>query len=63
MAVREILVLGNQNLYRICSEIEKDEIENAKRIVNDLNDTMKDLISFHTGLCNFQNLILIKNLS
>lgn len=42
MAVREILVLGNQNLYKICSEIEKDEIENAKRIVNDLNDTMKD---------------------
>ena len=42
MAVREILVLGNQNLYKICSEIEKDEIENAKRIVNDLNDTMKN---------------------
>ena len=42
MAVREILVLGNQNLYKTCSEIEKDEIKNAKRIVNDLNDTMKD---------------------
>lgn len=40
MAEREILLLGNENLYEICKEISKDEIHKAKQIVADLHDTM-----------------------
>lgn len=40
MAVREILLLGNENLYNICKEVSKDEIDKAKQIVKDLHDTM-----------------------
>lgn len=40
MSVREILLLGNENLYEICREISKDEILKAKQIVNDLHDTI-----------------------
>lgn len=40
MAIREILLLGNENLYRICSEVPEGEAEKAKRIVEDLHDTM-----------------------
>jgi len=40
MAVREILLLGNENLHRICSEVPEGEAEKAKRIVEDLHDTM-----------------------
>lgn len=42
MPVREILLLGNENLYKICKEISKDEIPKAKRIVTDLHDTMME---------------------
>jgi len=40
MAVKEILLLGNENLYEECIEISKDEIGKAKQIVEDLHDTM-----------------------
>jgi peptide deformylase len=40
MAIREILLLGNENLYRICSEVPEGEAEKAKGIVKDLHDTM-----------------------
>jgi peptide deformylase len=40
MSVREILLLGNENLYEICNEVSKDEIYKAKQIVKDLHDTM-----------------------
>ena len=40
MAGREILLLGNKNLYKVCKEISKDEIDKAKQIVTDLHDTM-----------------------
>lgn len=40
MAVREILLLGNENLYKVSEEISKDEIDKAKKIVSDLHDTM-----------------------
>ncbi|MEW9097064.1 MAG: peptide deformylase [Clostridiaceae bacterium] len=42
MAVREILLLGNENLYKVCKEISKDELHKAKKIVEDLHDTMMD---------------------
>ena len=40
MAVREILLLGNENLYNISKEILKEEIDKAKHVVSDLHDTM-----------------------
>lgn len=40
MAVREILLLGNEKLYEVCKEVSKDEIGKAKQIVEDLHDTM-----------------------
>ena len=40
MAIREILLLGNENLYTISKEIPKYEIEKAKQIVEDLQDTI-----------------------
>jgi len=42
MAVREILLLGNEDLYSISSEISPEQIEKAKRISIDLHDTMLD---------------------
>lgn len=40
MAVREILLLGNESLYEICKEVSKDEIDKARQIFEDLHDTM-----------------------
>ncbi|MDD3704586.1 MAG: peptide deformylase [Clostridiaceae bacterium] len=40
MATREILLLGNENLYSTSEEISKEEIDKAKQIVSDLKDTM-----------------------
>jgi len=42
MAVKEILLLGNENLHRVCSEIGLDDMAKAKRIVGDLHDTMME---------------------
>ena len=42
MAAREILLLGNENLYKICKEVSRDNIKNARRIVEDLHDTIID---------------------
>lgn len=42
MAVRKILLLGNDNLYRVCSAATKSETENVKRIIRDLHETMTD---------------------
>ncbi|MCT4507539.1 MAG: peptide deformylase [Tepidibacter sp.] len=42
MAVKEILLLGNENLYEMCKEVSRDEIDKAKGIVENLHDTMMD---------------------
>lgn len=42
MAVKEIMLLGNENLYKISEEISKNEIEKAKQIIEDLHDTIMD---------------------
>jgi peptide deformylase len=42
MSTREILLLGNESLYRMCKEVSKDEILKAKQIVTDLHDTMME---------------------
>jgi len=40
MAVKEILLLGNENLYKVCREISKGELEKARQIIQDLEDTL-----------------------
>ncbi|MGK0467019.1 peptide deformylase [Clostridium sp.] len=40
MTIREILLLGNENLYKVCSEVSKDEINKVEQVVEDLHDTM-----------------------
>lgn len=42
MAVREILLLGNENLYKVCEEVSRDNIGKAAKIVEDMHDTMMD---------------------
>ena len=43
MAIREILLLGNENLYKVCKEVAREEIQKANQIIKDLHDT---IISF-----------------
>ncbi len=40
MAVREILILGDEKLYRSTQVIEPKMLDKAKQVVNDLNDTI-----------------------
>jgi len=40
MAIREVLLLGNENLNKVCQFIEKENLDQAKQVVNDLHDTM-----------------------
>ncbi|MDV3426084.1 MAG: peptide deformylase [Bacillota bacterium] len=47
MAVREVILLGNENLYKVSREISKDEISRAKQISDDLRDTLLDFRKVH----------------
>ncbi len=40
--VREILLLGNPELYRVSSPVIKEEVSFIKETVNDLHDTLMD---------------------
>ncbi len=42
MAIRRILLLGNENLYKVSKEIAEKDIKKARKIVEDLHDTMMD---------------------
>lgn len=42
MALREILLLGNENLYKVCEEVTVDNIQKVREIVEDMKDTMLD---------------------
>ncbi|MBH1939635.1 peptide deformylase [Mobilitalea sibirica] len=42
MSVREILLLGNETLYRPSKEVSKDEILDVNRVAEDLHDTLMD---------------------
>ncbi|HEY8888953.1 MAG TPA: peptide deformylase [Clostridium sp.] len=48
MAIREILLLGNENLYEVCRDVSKNEFDKTKQIVEDLHDT---LINFKEKYC------------
>lgn len=40
MAVREILQLGNKQLYEVSDEVKFEELSQMKQVVEDLHDTM-----------------------
>ena len=40
MAKREILLLGNDKLYKVSEAITRDNLDKAKQIVDDLHDTI-----------------------
>jgi peptide deformylase len=42
MPVKEILLLGNPELYKISTEIKKEELKTVKSVVKDLHDTLMD---------------------
>jgi len=47
---KEILLLGNEELYQISEPLKKDEIENIKFIVQSLHDTLLDFREkYHAG--------------
>ena len=47
---KEILLLGNEELYQISEPLKKDEIENIKSIVQNLHDTLLDFKEkYHAG--------------
>lgn len=47
MAIREVLLLGNENLYKVSKAVSKDEIDKAGRIIKDLHDTMMNFRKKH----------------
>lgn len=40
MAIREILLLGNERLYDVSIEVKKEEVDYVKEVVEDLHDTL-----------------------
>jgi len=42
MAIKQILLLGNPDLYKISDEISHSELSEIKLVVQDLHDTMMD---------------------
>jgi peptide deformylase len=42
MTVREILLLGNPQLYEVSQPIQKEELHEVRSVVTDLHDTMMD---------------------
>lgn len=47
MAVREILLLGNPDLLKVCSEVQQHELEAVQPIIRDLFDTMAQFQAKH----------------
>jgi peptide deformylase len=42
MTIKEILLLGNENLYKLSREISDGEVQLAQQVIKDLQDTMMD---------------------
>lgn len=43
--IKEILLLGNERLYEVSKEIQREELDEIKGIVQDLHDTLVDFKS------------------
>ncbi|WP_202707192.1 peptide deformylase [Sporosalibacterium faouarense] len=42
MSIKKILLLGNPQLYKVSEEVHREELDNIKRIVQNLHDTMME---------------------
>lgn len=42
MAVKQILMLGNPDLYRVSEDVIKEELPDLSSVINDLHDTLMD---------------------
>ncbi len=42
MAVREVLLLGNPQLYEVSDPVHKDELDEMSTVIQDLHDTLMD---------------------
>jgi peptide deformylase len=49
MPVKEILLLGNPQLYEISFPVKKDELEHMEPLILDLNDTLTDFRKKHNA--------------
>lgn len=49
MTVREILLLGNPQLYEVSQEVHESELEKVRQIVDDLHDTMMNFRSIYSA--------------
>jgi len=49
MAIREILLLGNPQLYERSIEIAEDELESIKPVIDDLHDALMNFRSKHNA--------------
>lgn len=47
MAVKEILLLGNEQLYKTSDKIKKEETREVEKVVQDLHDTLMDFRGKH----------------
>jgi peptide deformylase len=47
MAIKEILLLGNEDLYRVSAPVKKEGIGLLKKVIDDLNDTMMEFRRKH----------------
>jgi len=42
MPVRDVLLLGNPQLYKISEPVQRDDLDRLREVVNDLHDTLMD---------------------
>lgn len=42
MAVRKILLLGNEELYKVSEKVKEEDLKEIKRVIEDLHDTLMD---------------------
>ncbi len=47
--VKEILLLGNPALYKVCEEVKKEELRYIKEVVIDMHDTLMDFRTKHNA--------------
>lgn len=42
MAVRKILLLGNEELYKVSEKVKEEDLKEVKKVIEDLHDTLMD---------------------
>ena len=47
--VKEILLLGNPGLYKVCEEVKKEDLHSIYEVVKDMHDTLIDFRTKHNA--------------